>query len=136
VAYMEWSEKLSVGVESVDAQHKRLVAMVNDLFDAMKEGHGKDTLATTLDELVFYTVYHFSYEEKLFAQTEYPEAAAHKKEHEDLTQQVIVIQNKFKSGASFALSMEVMEFLKDWLVHHIMGSDKKFGPHMVANGIK
>lgn len=136
MAYMDWSDKLSVGVDSVDAQHKRLVAMVNELFDAMKGGHGKDALGKTLDGLIQYTVYHFSYEEKLFAQTGYADAARHKAEHEALTSQVLAIQEKMKSGASFTLSMEVMEFLKNWLVNHILGSDKKFGPHLVSKGIK
>lgn len=136
MAYMEWSDKLSVGVDSVDVQHKRLVAMVNELFDAMKEGRGKDVLEKTLDGLIKYTVYHFSYEEKLFEQTGYPLSDEHKKEHKNLTEQVLIIQEKMKSGASFSLSMEVMEFLKGWLVNHIMGSDKKFGPYFVERGIK
>jgi hemerythrin len=136
VAYMEWSDKFSVGVDSVDRQHQRLVTMVNELFDAMKAGHGKDVLEKTLDSLVQYTVYHFSYEEKLFADTGYPDAERHKHEHEDLTKQALAIQEKVRSGASFALSMEVMEFLKNWLVNHILGSDKKFGPHLLEKGIK
>ncbi len=136
MTYMEWSDKLSVGVASIDVQHKKLVAMVNELFDAMKAGHGKDLLGKTLDGLVSYTVTHFNYEEQLFAKTSYPAAAAHKQEHEDLKKQVLAIQEKMKQGVSFSQSMEVMEFLKGWLVNHIQGSDKKYGPHLAAKGIK
>jgi hemerythrin-like metal-binding protein len=135
MAYMEWSDKLSVGVASIDAQHKKLVGMVNDLFDAMKGGRGREALAKILDGLAAYTVSHFAYEEQLFLKTGYPESAAHKKEHDDLTKKVLDIQAKMKSGVSFSLSMEVMEFLKAWLLNHIMGSDKKYGPHLVSKGI-
>jgi hemerythrin-like metal-binding protein len=133
---MEWNDKLSVGVASIDAQHKKLVAMANGLYDAMKAGHGKEILNETLAGLINYTVTHFKYEEKLFAQTAYAKAAPHLKEHEDLTKQVLAIQEKMKAGVSFAQSMEVMEFLKNWLINHIMVSDKAYGPHLTAKGIK
>jgi hemerythrin-like metal-binding protein len=136
MAYMDWSDNLSVGVDSVDKQHKKLVSMVNYMFDAMKSGKGRDILNKILDGLVDYTIVHFAYEEKLFAATDYSGAIEHKKQHDDLTKQVLAIQEKVKSGASFTLSMEVMEFLKNWLVNHIIGSDKKFGPHLVSKGIK
>lgn len=136
MAYMEWSDKLSVGVESIDSQHRKLVSMVNELFDAMKSGQGKDKMGKTLDGLIAYTASHFAYEEQLFAKTTYPESAAHKKEHDDLTKKVLAIQEKMKSGVSFSLSMEVMEFLKSWLVNHILVSDKKYGPHLTSKGIK
>ncbi len=133
---MEWSDKLSVGVASIDVQHKKLVGMANELYDAMKAGKGKEVLDKTLDGLIAYTVSHFNYEEKLFAETAYAKTAPHKKEHADLTKQVLAIQEKMKKGVSFAQSMEVMEFLKNWLINHIMVSDKAYGPHLTAKGIK
>jgi hemerythrin-like metal-binding protein len=136
MAYVDWTDKLSVHVDSIDAQHKKLVVMVNDLFDAMKGGHGKEALIKTLDTLVSYTATHFKTEEELFAKTGYPAAAEHKKEHEEMVKKVVAIQDKVKSGVSSALSMEVLEFLKKWLVNHIQGTDQKYSSHMVSKGIK
>ena len=133
---MEWTDKLSVGVPSIDAQHKKLVSMANTLYDAMKAGHGKEILDETLAGLINYTVTHFKYEEKLFAQTGYPSTAPHLKQHEDLTKQVLAIQEKMKKGVSFAQSMEVMEFLKNWLTNHILVSDKAYGPYLTSKGVK
>jgi hemerythrin len=133
---MEWTDKLSVGVPSIDAQHKKLVGIANELYDAMKAGHGKDVLDKTLDGLINYTVTHFKYEEKLFGQTGYAASGPHLKQHEDLTKQVLVIQEKMKKGVSFAQSMEVMEFLKNWLTNHILVSDKAYGPHLTSKGVK
>jgi hemerythrin len=132
---MTWTEKLSVGVAVLDEDHKRLVSMVNELYDAMQAGHGKETLGRILNDLVHYTKEHFAREEKLFAQSVYPAALAHKHEHDALTQQVIEVQQKYMSGAGAALSIDVLRFLKSWLINHIQGSDQKYRPHLNAKGI-
>ena len=132
---MLWSDKLSVGVKTIDEEHKKLVGMVNDLYDAVQGGQGKDALGKILDGLISYTANHFAHEEKFFAETGYPDSAAHKKQHDDLTRQVLDVQAKYRSGASATLSIEVLNFLKNWLIGHIQGSDKKYGPHLIAKGI-
>ncbi len=133
---MVWNNNLSVGVAVIDEDHKKLVAMVNELYEAIQGGHGRDALGKILDGLVSYTVMHFAREEKFFLETGYADAIAHKKEHADLTRQVLDVQAKYKAGATSTLSLEVMNFLKNWLVQHIQGSDKKYGPHLNAKGIR
>lgn len=133
---MTWNDKMSVGVGLLDADHKKLVEMVNTLFDGIQAGKGKDAVGTILDNLIKYTVEHFKHEEQYFAQTGYPDSAAHKAQHQDLTKQVLAVQEKYKSGATATLSLEVMNFLKNWLVNHIQGSDKKYGPYLNGKGIK
>ncbi len=133
---MEWNEKMSVGVKQFDDEHKKLVAMVNELFDAVQAGKGKESLGKILDNLIAYTKSHFANEERYFAQHGYPDQDAHKKEHEALAKQVADVQQKYHSGATATLSMEVMNFLKNWLVKHIQGTDKKYGPFLNAKGVK
>ena len=135
MALMTWNQNMSVGVKVLDDDHKRLVALINELHDALKTGHGKDALGKILDSLVSYTKSHFAHEEQFFARTNYPDSAAHKKQHDDLTKQVLEVQTKFKNGATGNLSLEVMMFLKDWLTNHIQGSDKKYGPYLNSKGI-
>jgi hemerythrin len=132
---MTWSEKLSVGVGVLDEDHKRLVGMVNELYDSMQAGHGKEILGRILNDLVQYTKVHFAREEKFFADTGYPATAPHKQEHDALTKQVMDVQQKYISGASAALSIDVLRFLKNWLINHIQGSDQKYRPHLNAKGI-
>ena len=72
--------------------------MVNELYDAMQAGHGKDSLGRILDGLVQYTKFHFAREEKFFAQTAYPAAVPHKQEHDALTRQVLDVQQKVCRG--------------------------------------
>ena len=133
---MTWTDKMSVGVQALDDDHKKLVGMVNTLFDGIQAGQGKDAVGRILDGLIQYTVEHFKREEDFFAQTGYADAAAHKAMHQALCQQVLDVQKKFNEGASATLSLEVMNFLKNWLINHIQGTDKKYGPFLNGKGIK
>jgi hemerythrin len=133
---LEWNQNLSVGVPSIDEQHKALLGLLNELYDATQAGKGQVVLGKVLKELADYTVYHFQYEESLFAQTGYSAALDHIKEHDDLIKLVQVQRQKFEDGARAVLSEELLKFLRRWLYMHIMGSDKKFGPHLVSMGIK
>jgi len=131
-----WSDKLSVGVVVLDNDHKKLIAMVNNLFDGIQAGKGKEVVGKILDGLIAYTAEHFKREEAFFAQAGYPDAKAHKAQHEDLVKQVLAVQAKFKNGASPTLSLEVMNFLKNWLTTHIQETDQKYGPFLNSKGIK
>jgi len=133
---MSWNPRMSVGVAVLDADHQKLVGMVNELYDGVQSGHGKESLGTILDRLIDYTKVHFAREEKFFAQTNYPDSVAHKKQHDDLCRQVLDVQQKYKTGATSTLSLEVMNFLKNWLINHIQGEDKKYGPHLNGKGIQ
>jgi len=136
MSLVEWSEKLSVGVPSVDDQHKKLVAMLNDLHDAMQLKQSHEALGKILDDLIDYTAYHFKHEEYLFEKTDYPAALEHKLEHDELTKQVLEVKQKYEDGAAPTLPIEVLNFLRKWLLTHIAGSDKAFGPHLSARGIE
>ena len=133
---MNWSDKLAVGVTVLDNDHKKLIVMVNQLFDGIQSGHGKESVGKILDGLIAYTKVHFGNEERYFSQTGYPAAPAHKQEHDDLTRQVVSVQQKYRAGTTNVLSLEVLNFLKNWLVKHIQGSDQKYGPYLNAKGIR
>lgn len=124
-----WTKELSLGLPEIDKQHKRLVALVNELHAAMKLKKGSVTSGKVLDELVRYTETHFAFEEELFDKYEYPDRAAHKKQHADLVRQVNDFKNEFKSGRA-GLSMDLMHFLTDWLKGHIMKTDKAYAPFL------
>jgi hemerythrin-like metal-binding protein len=133
--WMTWSEKLSVGVGVLDEDHKRLVGMINELHDARQTRHGRETLGRILGELVEYSKVHFDREETFFAQTGYPAADSHKRQHEALTRQVLDLQQRYQAGTDVTISAEVMTFLKKWLVTHILASDQGYRIHLNAMGI-
>ncbi len=133
---MEWNDKLSVGVDAIDSDHKHLVGLVNELHDAMKAAKGKEVLGKVLDGLITYTKTHFGREEVEMAKHAYPKASEHIREHTNLTKQVLDVQAKFKAGNNAVLSMEVMAFLRDWLLKHIQASDKALGDFLKVQKTK
>lgn len=135
MALITWEEKFSVGIVSIDDQHKKLVELVNKLHEAMGQGRGDKILKEVLAELIEYTKTHFSYEEKLMANNGYPEFMAHKSEHDQLTRKVLEFQAAAQTG-QMALSVSLSSFLKTWLLSHIAGYDKKYSLFLVSKGVK
>ena len=70
----------------------------------------------------------------MFETFQYPHAESHRKEHNDLTRAVIELQEQFKEGSA-TISFEVLDFLRNWLIDHTLGSDQKFGPYFNQKGI-
>ena len=135
MAFFNWDAKFSVGVASVDEQHKKLVGMVNTLYDAMQVGKANDVIGKLLSDLITYTKTHFADEEKLMQTNGYPDFAAHKQLHDALTKQVIATEQAFKAGKAPS-AVELGKFLKDWLINHIQGTDKKYGPFLNEKGVR
>jgi hemerythrin len=135
MALFEWNDSFSIGIPSIDGEHKKIVDLLNRLHDAMKEGKGKVVLGPVFNELVSYTKTHFATEERYFSAFGYPEAAGHRAEHHALTQKAVALRDDFASGKT-VLTSDVLEFLRDWLKHHIGGSDKAYAPFLIAKGVK
>lgn len=131
---IQWNQSFSVNINNIDNQHMKIVELINNLHDRMKEGKGKEALATILNELTVYTVYHFKTEEELFRKHKYPDTDAHVLEHNNLVQQVVQLKSDFESGKAL-LTMDVMNFLKDWLSRHIAGSDKAYTAFLNSRGV-
>ena len=135
MALLNWNDSYSVNIKEIDGQHKKLIEMINTLHDAMKVGKGSQVLGEVLKALIDYTGSHFATEEKYMKLYAYPEYLQHKKEHNLLVMQVLDVQKNLQSGKAL-LTQEIMSFLKTWLVKHIQGEDKKYGPFLNGKGIK
>lgn len=129
-----WSDALSVNVREFDEQHKKLIAIVNELHSAMGSGKGKDVMGGILDRLLDYTKSHFSNEEYQMQRHGYAGYVAHKARHDALTRQVAEFAVKFKEGKA-VVTVEVMNFLKDWLATHIQETDRQYGPFLNGKGV-
>lgn len=127
----DWSNSYSVGIPSIDAQHRSLFAIAGELHSAMSAGQGKASLARILDRLVQYTVSHFNHEERLMRQHNYPNLTAHAAEHQALTDRVKQFQADFEAGRA-TITVQLLHFLKEWLQHHIQGSDVQYAPYLKA----
>lgn len=131
----EWKNEYSVGILTIDNQHRELVKMVNQLNNAMKEGKGKEVISSILRQLASYTINHFNYEEKLFAKYNYPDKDHHISIHEKLKSDVTATLNDVESGKPVS-AVQLFSFLQNWLITHIQGEDKKYSGFLIEKGEK
>lgn len=135
MALIEWKDEYSVKVDIVDIQHKRLFEILNQFYEDIIAIRGQDSIKKVVNDLSEYAVIHFKTEEDIMKKIDYPEYKMHKKEHETFVNKVIELQTKLQNGA-FVLSIEVLNFLKDWLINHILKVDKMYTEYFNKHGIK
>ena len=134
MSLIAWSEKLAVGVEIIDQQHQKLVQLINGLHAHMVAGDANEIMCKVLDRVIEYTGFHFGTEEQLMQEYDYPESATHKHQHGELVNTAVSLQQKLKNGNTH-ITMETMNFLQDWLQHHILETDKKFAAYLKSKGV-
>lgn len=135
---IEWSEKLSLGIDSIDRQHKVLIKCINDLDEAMSKDESFKThlVSSVITKLVNYTKVHFKYEEIiLFQHISFPEADDHKVAHELLFKGVEAFMKRLQTENIDTIHPELMEFLNKWLTNHILKEDMKYAIYIRENGI-
>jgi hemerythrin-like metal-binding protein len=129
---IQWTPEFSVGVESIDTDHKVLISLLNLLDDAITRGEPRTTVQQVLDALYDYTVYHFGREEALMRASGYPDYDAHVRTHSTLRAQVADIRERYARNPDAIHAREVLSFLKNWLSAHIVGRDQLYAPFMAS----
>ena len=124
-----WDKTLSVQVDEIDEDHRRLVELFNILNHAVAEGEEKDYIEAVMEELISCTVWHFRHEERLMLKHAYSGFEDHKIEHQELIESVKALQQKLlQEGKS--VSSDDIEFLEHWLTGHILGTDMDMGSYL------
>ncbi|MBF0458179.1 MAG: hemerythrin family protein [Nitrospirae bacterium] len=129
-----WNDSLSVYIKEFDDHHKKIVKLLNALYNAVLIKKGGSVIEPVIGELIDYTRYHFAAEEKVMQRHSFPWFHGHKLEHDELTAQVLEFQKKFKEGKAM-VDLSLLNFLKDWLTKHIMGTDKKYTVFLKEKGV-
>jgi hemerythrin len=129
MALFTWSDSYSIQVPQIDNEHRHLFILVDQLYEAMKEGSSRSIVESTLAELIVYCGEHFQHEEEVMRKSGYPELRSHRVLHEEFTAQILKFHKEFEAGR-IALSLEILYFLKDWLVQHICRCDRRIATHL------
>ena len=135
MALIDWQVEYNLGIRSIDRQHMRLVSMINTLHEGLSGRYNKTVMRKIFVELGDYTASHFGYEESLFAQHGWADSEAHKQEHQVLLDQVLDFQKRVVNGET-EVGSELLEFLKRWLTHHILVSDRKYVACLLEHDVK
>ena len=134
MAFFEWSDNLSVNIAEIDAQHKRLVEMLNELYENMTTEQSTAVLGKVLTGMIEYAETHFATEEHYMTQYDFPGYAEHKAEHEAFIAKSVDLLERYANDPNL-LSAETGRFLRKWLDEHITGTDKLYGPFLNDKGV-
>lgn len=133
MALCQWSESMSVGESRLDADHKALIRLINRLHDSLEAGVESAALGEVFGRLISYTRFHFIREEKVMQACGYPQAEAHEEEHASFTRHIMEVRDRYARDADPALIRELLDYLKDWLSHHILIQDMAYKPYVEHN---
>ncbi|MCK5649431.1 MAG: hemerythrin family protein [Gammaproteobacteria bacterium] len=124
-----WDQSLSVQVQEIDDDHRKLVDLFNILNHAVAEGDAKNYIEAVLEELICCTVWHFRHEERLMLKYGYEGLVEHRTEHQELIDSAKALQQKLLRENK-TISGENIEFLEYWLTGHILGADMQLGTYL------
>ena len=130
MSVIEWSNTYLLGIEQIDEHHRHLIDLLDTTYNVFVSHGQKVEVGKVLEALIDYAIYHFAAEERLMAQYDYSRAADHLEQHEDFVKRVKTQQREFHDGRG-TLSLELIVFIKEWLLDHILETDRH-----LANAIK
>jgi hemerythrin-like metal-binding protein len=132
--FLEWTREYTVHDAAIDHEHQILYDMVDRYHEAMLGGQGKKVVGKFLTELTKFTLNHFSNEEKLMAATNYPKIKEHILQHDRIRRMSTEVQERIKHGET-AITIELLQFLSNWLKNHTMVTDRQMGDYVQVEQI-
>jgi len=132
---IQWSEALSVGVNEIDEQHRKLVDIINNLLDATVLGIDSDIVSDIISRMVDYIDYHFGTEETYMTRFRYPELVSHRNEHRVFIRKVFELRKQHVQDKQ-DLSLDVLTFLMNWFRRHITETDAAYRHCFLENGLR
>lgn len=126
MTFIQWNDSYKVGHKIVDFDHMTLVNITNELFMRVDQGFSDEEIAQTISLLIEYVERHFDREEDLFRDSDYPDISKHQAMHDDIRKTVRDIAAVYKTQPDAININEVLQFLKKWLLNHIMKADQGY----------
>lgn len=130
-----WEDVYKTGIEVIDNQHKKFVEILNQLYDAVDNHKDKKAIDQVFEGLVNYGKYHFATEEKYFDEFNFEEALEHKEKHKEFKQKIADYQAKINNG-QIEITNDLINFLEEWLVTHLVEVDKKYVKCFKEHGLR
>ena len=127
-----WEDRYNVQVDEIDRQHRQLVDLMNRLIDVQGKEANDQEIATVLGDMTDYLGYHFDSEEQMMIDYEYPEFESHREEHQAFVAQTAHFITTHQAGGT-SLPRDILMFLKEWLIEHIVKTDAVFGEFLKAD---
>jgi hemerythrin-like metal-binding protein len=123
--YIKWNDELSVGLDSIDNQHKELFRVINAFYNSIADKLGKVAVLQAIKDMENYTITHFTAEEAMMRHAGYAGLEQHMNEHKDFIETVADFRKRYEEGR-LLLSLEVSGFIKNWITNHIKKTDQQY----------
>ena len=124
--FVEWNNAFSVKIDLIDGHHKKLIDLLNRSYLLIMQEAGQEQLSRLLEELIEYAQYHFAAEEELMKRHQYQDLEKHVIEHFSFINKVLSLRKELSEDKRY-LSIEIFDFIKEWLLHHILNVDNEMG---------
>ena len=133
---LTWNANFSVGIKEIDDDHKILIDMINRACASIEQMEEQKVLTGLITDMREYAMKHFSNEEGLMEQHDYPDLKSHKKLHNHFIIYAASLDNMQDSEKDTLEPLKIFKYLADWLRNHILHIDKKFGSYLIEKGVK
>ncbi|MDH5680221.1 MAG: bacteriohemerythrin, partial [Spirochaetota bacterium] len=135
VQVLVWDASFSVKVKSIDEQHMKLIAIINDLYYSVQQGDSSKRLGEILDSLLSYSDKHFSHEEKIMKDHGYPGLPIQKIEHEAFKEKVRYFLGSHSNNGHL-ITGDLIVYLQEWLANHIQVVDQEYADFLSEKGVE
>ena len=132
--FIEWHPNYSVGVATLDGQHKKVVGMINKLLANPDVDVRSETVSDVLGELTAFAFEHFREEERLLEEHGYPGLPEHKEEHRAFRRKVVDLCRAATSHAE-SVPSDLLEFIGRWWIEHVLASDMRYSSFLEERGV-
>lgn len=125
MSFFEWKDEYSVKIAPIDRQHRKIIELMDELFESIRDGRGDLVIGEILGDLERYTDYHFGLEAGLFTKYGYSKSKEHLAEHSFFVEKIQTLKSELSSDAEGA-SIETLDFLKGWFRNHMLKIDSDY----------
>jgi hemerythrin len=134
MSFVEWENKLNLGIKKIDEHHRQLVKILNDTYNAIILDCKQPELEAIIEKLADYTTYHFTTEERLMTEHNFGGMHNHLLEHEKFSRNILDFQDMCSRGES-VIAIDLLVFLRGWLVNHILKVDREYVTFLINKGV-
>ena len=134
MSLLDWKYEYSVGVKSIDEQHKKILELINELIESIRDSREDYIINDVLNDLLEYANYHFSLEEKLLHKFSYSNEHDHETKHREFTDKIksLKIEENVHVGN---IPIETLDYLENWFCNHELRDDSMYYEYFKSKGL-
>jgi len=124
MSFLQWKDEYSVGIESMDDEHREMISLINSTYDKLGPDADPEQIDDCLAEIFNTISMHFALEERIMRNAAYAEFEAHKNDHEELLDRLRDLMDDFYADPVTG-TKTLEQSLSDWFAGHFSTFDAR-----------